>query len=289
VESACVGHGHFDKKPCRIAMVDYDGNTLFDVVVRVPNIKDALTEFTGLSKEQINRGWPLEFALQQLHSKLFDMQCRYKNGVTIVGQSPKNDIQWTHLVKHQHYNNVIDLAPLFRTDKIFYSLRKIAYCLLNRDMNKSYHDPTEDAKVSMQIFREYVCHPQKLNNAKEKLVQMREQRAFPDFRIVTKFPNCNSMFNPKLCWCGQPTARDVEDVDSFHRVHAQSRPILQMTQELYEKYRKVQRILYVTRSRHIAKMNEQQNKVEVPSDKDINSVWDKVSNITIGVNKNGQK
>ena len=60
VECAATGHGHFDSAPCRIAMVDFFGNVLYDQVCSVPNLKDPLSEFTGLSKWQIRNAPPLE-------------------------------------------------------------------------------------------------------------------------------------------------------------------------------------------------------------------------------------
>ncbi len=43
VECAAIGRGHFDKGPCRIAMVDCDGKVLFDEICDVPGMTDALT------------------------------------------------------------------------------------------------------------------------------------------------------------------------------------------------------------------------------------------------------
>ena len=42
VECAAVGRGHFDVRPCRIAMVDYNGKVLFDEISQVPGITDPL-------------------------------------------------------------------------------------------------------------------------------------------------------------------------------------------------------------------------------------------------------
>ena len=125
VECAAIGMGHFDLSPCRIAMVDYHGTVLFDEITKVPNITDPLIEFTGLTKEDINdKGIALKEALDKLHTLLSVMQSKYKNGITIIGQSPINDIVWVKLQKKKHYSRFIDLATMFRSGKYFYSLRR---------------------------------------------------------------------------------------------------------------------------------------------------------------------
>ena len=234
VECAAIGHGHFDKQPCRIAMVDYDGKTLFDMITKVPNIKDSLIEFTGLTIEDIDeKGVPLKHALDKLHELLSKMQSEHENGVTIIGQAPHNDIIWVKLIKGTHYNKMIDLAPMFRTGKYYYSLRKAAYALLQRDMRDDYHDPTEDARVSMQLFREYHnCDSSKINQAKNLLKTMGIQRKFPDFRVKVEFEMCQGMYNPKYCWCGQETARDIFDVDKLNDILLTAKTIPTMTDEL---------------------------------------------------------
>lgn len=42
VECATVGRGHNDRRPCRIAMVDYNGKKLFDEIAKVPGLADPL-------------------------------------------------------------------------------------------------------------------------------------------------------------------------------------------------------------------------------------------------------
>eukprot|EP01083_Nonionella_stella_P254019 873485_1 len=99
VECAAIGYGHFDSYPCRIGMVDFYGNILFDSgPIFVPNLVDPLTEFTGLSSYDIvNAGKFLENLLIELHNRLFYLNKLYKHGVTIIGQSISMDIVWTNL------------------------------------------------------------------------------------------------------------------------------------------------------------------------------------------------
>eukprot|EP01083_Nonionella_stella_P092336 258463_1 len=215
VECAAIGHGHFDKLPCRIAMVDHAGKTMFDMITQVPNMTDPLIEFTGLTAKQINNGAPSQVALHELHAVLSALQRKHKNGVTIIGQAPQNDIVWTKLKKYTHYNAVIDLAELFRTGKYYYSLRNVAYALLNKRMRRDCHDPTEDAKVSMRLYREYSGRGRKLHKAKNTLQQMGRKRMFPNFRITPKYKMCQGMYNPQFCTCSQKTARGVNGVDEL--------------------------------------------------------------------------
>ena len=231
VECAAIGHGHFDKVPCRIAMVDYDGKTLFDIITKVPNIADPLIEFTGLTIQQINEGVPLEKALTKLHKLLSKMQCDHKNGVTIVGQAPHNDIIWVKLKKGIHYNKMIDIAQMFKTGKYYYSLRKVAFGLLLKDMRSDYHDPTEDARVSMKLYREYSCGGMKLKLAKNLLSSMGKRRAFPDFRVKIKYSMCQGMYNPKFCWCGQPTGRNIYGIDAMNKVLEETEPVVELTED----------------------------------------------------------
>ncbi len=73
VECAAIGYGHFDSFPCRIGMVDFYGNILFDSgPIFVPNLIDPSTEFTGLTSYDItNNGKLLDNVLLELHNRLY--------------------------------------------------------------------------------------------------------------------------------------------------------------------------------------------------------------------------
>merc|ERR1712154_282093 len=88
VECAATGYGHFDSAPCRIAMVDFFGEVLFDRIAQVPNLVDPLTEFTGLTKWEIqHKGDSLQNVLSEFHALLSSLNKQYQHGVTIIGQS----------------------------------------------------------------------------------------------------------------------------------------------------------------------------------------------------------
>eukprot|EP00483_Globobulimina_turgida_P001868 UN01870 len=184
VECAAIGYGHFDSAPCRIAMVDFYGNILFDEITNVPNLVDPLSEFTGLTAWQINRkGQLLRNVLCMFHKKLSYLNKLYKYGVTIIGQSIVMDIIWTSLQNGVHYNRIIDIAQLFKTCGTYnryqyYSLRQCSWALLSHHMNEKYHDPTEDAQIAMKLYREFCLNGQSLSYAQEKLKLLKSKCSF---------------------------------------------------------------------------------------------------------------
>jgi len=57
VECAATGPGHNDRAPCRIAVVNDELETIFDVVVKVePECFSPMTAITGLTRDEIARG-----------------------------------------------------------------------------------------------------------------------------------------------------------------------------------------------------------------------------------------
>merc|ERR1712154_516462 len=234
VECAATGYGHFDSAPCRIAMVDFYGNILFDRIANVPNLVDPLFEFTGLTKWDIqNKGESLSNVLAEFHDILSSMNKMYKFGVTIIGQSVVMDIIWTQLRCNVHYNRVVDIAHQFRTKQNkwskfqYYSLRQVAWALLDCQMNDRYHDPTEDARVTIKLYRDFCLNANVLNAAKDRLIYFKHNQYFPDFRILPKFNQCSGMYSPSKCSCGQKVALGVDGVEHI--------PILR---KLYNKYQK---------------------------------------------------
>jgi len=238
VECAATGYGHFDSAPCRIALVDFYGNILLDRICRVPNIIDPLTEFTGLSIFDIQQnGWDLYCVLDELHSILIRYQKEYKHGVTIIGQNVVMDLIWTQLREGTHYHRTIDTAHLFKTQTAkwskyqYYSLRQVSYCLLNESMNANYHDPTEDAQITMKLYRDFCLNDNVLMNAKQKLIAYKAQNKFPDFRVKCRFPQCGGMYSPQRCSCGQTTAADIngcadiEKLRKLYQIHS-AQPVL---------------------------------------------------------------
>jgi len=224
VECAATGHGHFDSAPCRIAMVDFFGSVIFDQIANVPDLQDPLTEFTGLDAWQIYEAQPLEKVLVMFHQTLMDLNQAYRHGVTIVGQSLIMDLIWADLKEGVHYTRTIDIAKLFRTKNerwakhTYYSLRQAAWGLLNADMNGGFHDPTEDARVTMQLYRECCLDDHVLVQCRQRLQELKWKKKFPDFKVHTKYFQCAGMYNASRCCCGQETAVGVESVEDIEKL-----------------------------------------------------------------------
>jgi len=243
VECAATGHGHFDLLPCRVAMVDFYGNTLFDRVCSPEAVVDPLQEFTGLTAWQIKRAPSLTAVLSEFHQLLAWLNNQYRHGVTVIGQSVVMDLVWARLVPNKHYRRTIDIAQLFRTANCnfeykkyqYYSLRQAAWALLGLEMNNTFHDPTEDARVTIQLYRDFCLSPAVLHSARQRLEHFKASCSFPDFRVVTKFKQCSAMYAPSRCACGQKTAVGVEGVEDLEKLRSlymehQCKPVL------YEQY-----------------------------------------------------
>lgn len=239
VECAATGHGHFDSAPCRIAMVDFFGSVLFDEVCNVPDLMDPLSEFTGLNAWQIQEAPPLNQVLHRFHAKLAELNSGYRFGVTIVGQSLIMDLIWTQLQCGVHYTRVIDIAQLFKTKSerwskpTYYSLRQAAWGLMGCDMNGDFHDPTEDARVTMALYRECCLDGHVLSQCKQRLKELKWKKKFPNFKVHTKFYQCNGMYNASRCRCGQKTAfgvDGVEDLETLRALYSEHRhnPVVEM-------------------------------------------------------------
>jgi len=228
VECAKNGYGHLDLVPCRIAMVDEEGRTLFDEFVRITDVKLPMTEFTGLTLQQIEtQGRPLSEVLTKFHSMLREYHTRHEGGVWIVGQSLCLDVVWTALQRGVHYTGIIDIAHIFKTPRpggeidqwTFYSLRNTAWHALGATMNAHYHSPVEDAEMSMQLYQKICCKPDELFRHRQNLMKMAQNSALKYSRY-DKLPlvgewqgNCSAAFGG-FCICGQqvlPADRDVDD------------------------------------------------------------------------------
>ena len=79
-------------------------------------------------------------------------------------------------------------------------------------------DPTEDARLSMELYRKHATDPIKLQKAKEKLSTLSQLRRFPNFSVKTKYQRCPGMYAPKKCWCGQPSMINVREADDITKL-----------------------------------------------------------------------
>jgi len=217
VEAAAIGrtHSYSDRKPCWVAVVDSEGKELLNLVIQVPNMVSPLTKVTGLTREDIEKGVPLDEALKRVHSLLIGLG----NNVTLVGQRIDGDISWMQLKKGVHYAKVVELSEEFRTynerfnDYTYYSLAKEVYGVFGHLMHDDRnHNPLEDAQFSMKLYVECVSNPQKLKMAKNLLRQMSYRKEFPRVLMAGNQERnidgcCGWGFDPKKCLCGAPTLR----------------------------------------------------------------------------------
>ncbi|KAG9395938.1 hypothetical protein J8273_2287 [Carpediemonas membranifera] len=144
VESAATGRGHNDRAPCSASLVDFDGKTLFNTAIAIEGpVHSAMTPITGMTMEDIKQGMPFAAAKEKL--------------------SVMNDIEAMKLTKGVDYHS-IDIAEEFklRNPKYnnfdFFSLAKEVYAAYGVIMHAEgqKHDPDEDAKYSMRLYRDYI-------------------------------------------------------------------------------------------------------------------------------------
>ena len=155
------------------------------------------------------------------------------------------DIIWTWLQPNIHFQRVIDIAHLFKTKSAkwdrytFYSLREVAWALLDCQMNTEMHCPVEDACVTIKLWRDFCLDPDQLHAAQNHL---RRLKSFnfnhcPDFKVITQFDQCSAMYNPSKCHCRQKTAVHIDglnDLEKLRDLYLEHRckPVLYDTFEL---------------------------------------------------------
>ena len=106
VECAATGIGHNDRSPCRIAVVDGNGRTLYDKAICTKNLYDPLTKLTGMTREEIASGVPFEEARSELIRIIGSRAC-------LVGQRIQGDIEWMQLQQGVHFSKYVDIAKKF--------------------------------------------------------------------------------------------------------------------------------------------------------------------------------
>eukprot|EP00040_Diaphanoeca_grandis_P005503 m.33117 g.33117 ORF g.33117 m.33117 type:complete len:218 (-) comp16761_c0_seq2:289-942(-) len=208
VECVADGKGHNDRVPCWVAVVDEKGTVLLDQKILVPKMVSPLTEITGITQRMlVAEGRAKEDVFKAVHDLL-------GADVTLVGQVIGGDCDWLDLVQGVHYSKLVDLAEEFKCWNTKYksfnrfSLAQTVHGLLSkRSFQSSSHNPSEDAKCSMQLYREWI-KPGKAQSGAKKLNQMKIQRKFPPVNRPTTIDGvCMLAFRPNECTCGQPTKK----------------------------------------------------------------------------------
>jgi DNA polymerase III epsilon subunit-like protein len=207
VEACATGRGHNDRSPCQVAVVDDDGTLLLNEVICVNDIYDPMTSLTGVTREQILAGKTFE----EVRESVIQILCPRTS--IIVGCRPQGDVKWMKLEEGIHFASIVDLSDMLKAwnDRYknynFFSLRKMAYGLLGTTIQDAAHSPVIDAQISLEIYRKHASDPVRMKSAIKKLSRMTYKREFPEDmgKTVIVGDICSYKFNPKKCFCGQPT------------------------------------------------------------------------------------
>jgi hypothetical protein len=209
VECAAIGWRHQDRYPCRVAVVAWNGATVLDVAVWVPNLVSPLTAVTGMYRRNIEHGMPL--------GQVRDLiQSRCGPRAILVGQSVEHDLSWLNLRRGVDYCSHIDLAQVFAcapqgSDRPrILCLEHVAAGLLNVQIQSSAHSPIEDASVALKLLLSHGSSHERVDAARARLAQLYSARRFrprqrPPALIDgvcmggwSKFCSCNSLPQPSV-------------------------------------------------------------------------------------------
>jgi len=207
VECVATGVTHDARAVAQVALVDGDGCTLLNLLVRPEaRVVSYLTPLTGLSAELLDeRGVTQAEAVAALRAAL-------PRSATLVGQSIAGDCRWLGLVEGTDFAGLVDLAGLFRVWNERYkswsvfSQEHLARCLLGRGGDGAEaHDAAADAATSVALYRLHELLKRGeaggWDAACERLLAQPPNASFarrhPTFEGVC-------MGNRKTCVCGAP-------------------------------------------------------------------------------------
>ena len=189
-------------------MVDEQGRQMINLKIGVEGLVSPLTALTGLTSTILEEeGMPLEAVLDAVKRELDPT-------VVLVGQRVQSDIDWLGLQLGVHYGYTIDLADEFKSFNAkfgtwnYFGLAQESWALLGKEIQLGSHSPLEDARVSMELYREWI-KTGKHKEASQRLRDMRYKRGFPERPPQAHSIDgvCTAKFQPAHCVCGQPTGR----------------------------------------------------------------------------------
>lgn len=132
LEVKCVSTGlrHDARAICFVAVIDYDETVLLQKTVKPSAaVVSYITPLTRLKEGDLDDGESIEDVLAQVKKLLGP-------DVILVGQGVNMDISWLRLEKHRDFEDVIELADVFKTYKrgryYQYPLRHEADILLHK-------------------------------------------------------------------------------------------------------------------------------------------------------------
>ncbi|KAG9391841.1 Exonuclease [Carpediemonas membranifera] len=214
VECAATGPGHNDREACSVSLVDFDGKTLFSTAINIEStILSPLTPITGMTEDDIKKGISFDDAKEKLVSFLGP-------NAVVVGQSIGNDLAYMKLTQGIDYHSAIDIAEGFQIRNKKYnnfdhfSLAKEVYAAYGVVMHVAghTHDPDEDARYSIRLYRDYLHGSKKRNSPQTRALRRKMQlhnwqKTWPE-ELSTPWAGvegvCSFKFNPSKCRCGQP-------------------------------------------------------------------------------------
>ena len=211
VECVATGKEHNAREVAQIALVDQFERCLLNVYVETPDgatVHSYLTPLTGITAELIEaNGVSLAEAVGQLRTAL-------PKHAVLVGQNIGKDVQWLGLEEGQDFENMLDLAGVWRVWNKKYNSWSVfgqdhlVRVLLGVDMG-AQHNAAMDALKSIRLFNYWHYHEslpdgagkQALEEAKQRLLDTPPEPSFA--KLNPSFEGC-CMGNRKTCTCGAP-------------------------------------------------------------------------------------
>lgn len=204
VECVATGIQHTARSIGQIALVDEWSRLVLCVYVKqdIP-VVSYITELTGLTKDTLDRtGIPLAQALALLRAHL-------PPNAILVGQNILKDVQWLQLAEGVDYFALVDISLLFRIwnpsrgDYTIFSQDHCAKVWIGVE-ERSHHNATEDAAISMNLFNAYRNVQWDLPRLFQMQMATLSAQRVPGFS--SRFPVIDGccMGNRKKCVCGAP-------------------------------------------------------------------------------------
>jgi hypothetical protein len=203
VDYAATGTGHMDRAPSRICLAR-EGGVVFDSLVMVPNLFDAMEVYTDITTETLRCATDTaEDVKSAVHALLSPDD-------VIVGTSMHRTTRVLGLVHGVHFSRVVDLVERTRTWNArfghwnYYSLPKIAHvCGVDAPS-------TARARAECAILvHDMLVVDSDAARVRSQLQSKQYARQFPP--VITAKPEtsvCTHAYNVDLCFCGQPTLSD---------------------------------------------------------------------------------
>ncbi len=205
VDYAATGPGHLDRAPCRVTLATA-ASVLADTVLRVEGLRDAMTGYTALAREEVEAATAtLDDACAAAHAALAARQ-----PVLLVGHGLARAARCLKLQKGQHYAAAVDVVEMLRTWNRrfghwnYYALPKVAFVLGAAEPPR---DSSERALALLAVYERLASRPGAVDECKAELQRHQYARTFPP-GVGAKPPAppgvCVWAYNAAECTCGQP-------------------------------------------------------------------------------------